>query len=335
MSSRNLGVNLGAQNPEFDLLLCCTQSRFDNKNLEEMQGLHVSNIDWAHFVVEARKHGVLSLLHRNLHSNSPFALPPALVAHVEQDFKVNAKRNLLLIREITGLIHLLETSEIPVLFFKRPLLGAPDGTFSLRASADLDIVVHEVDFPALKSLLLTQGYLPPPGLSRFPGESLVLCAPECHFIQPTTGVELNVHWQVPPRIIAHSCLADDVWERVQWLRLGATRVPTLSDEDLLLFLCIYGAANFWHRLGWICDVAGLIASSPSLDWAKVVDRAERQNTDRMLLLGLALAADLTHTELPAEMSARICADQAVTTLATRVRKWLASDTRGKLRIQRG
>jgi hypothetical protein len=327
-----LEVDSQSFRPEFEFLLYCTQSRLDVQETQQMHESRVDGIDWETLVLEARKHGVMSLLYRNLHSKRPFVIPPGFFTQLEQDFHANAKRNLLLIREITRLINLLQTTEIPALFFKGPLLGGTaHGTFSLRASADLDILVHESDFPNLKRLLLAEGYLPPAGLSRFEGQSLTLCASECHFVQPATGVELEVHWQIPPRTIL--CASEDqIWQRPQYSRMGSTRVPTLSNEDLLLFLCVYGAKYFWQRLGWICDIAGLIDAAPALDWARVVDGAEHQGSSRMLLLGLALVADLTGRELPGEISARIRADHEVNALAAQVRRWLANDSGSEIGI---
>jgi hypothetical protein len=310
---------------EFEFLLYCTQSGRDMQQPQQGRGPDLDRIDWETFVVKARKHGIMSLLYRNLHSKRLFIIPPAFLTKLEQDFHANAKRNLLLIREITRLITLLQTTEIPVLFFNGPLLGGVGhGNLSLHASADLDILVHEQDFPDLKCLLLAEGYLPPPGLSRFEGRSLTLCASECHFVQPATGVELEVHWQIPPRMISYASEQDQVWQRPRYSRIGSTRVPILSNEDLLLFFCVHGAKHFWERLGWICDIAGLIDASPALDWAQVIDRAEHQGSSRMLLLGLALVGDFTDTELPAEISARIRADQEVNELAGQVRQWLAN-----------
>ena len=53
----------------------------------------------------------------------------------------------------------------------------------------------------------------------------------------------------------------------------------------------------WERLGWIVDVAELIARRPGLDWAGVLARAGEAGHGRELLLGCLLARDLLGTRV--------------------------------------
>jgi Uncharacterised nucleotidyltransferase len=324
---------------ELELLLHCVRPQVSEKQLEQIQTLIEHRVDWERFLIVARHHGVMPLLYRNLRLRRPFSIPPTVHTQLDHYFHAEAERNLLLIREVNRLATLLQTSELPVAFLKGPLLGGiANGNFSLRTSADLHILVQKADIAKLKCLLLEQGYLPPAGLSRFEGGSLVLCAPECHFVQPATGLELNVHWRLLPRMRSHTSDQEDIWKRIEYSRLGNNHIPTLSPVDLLLFLCVHGTNHLWERLGWICDIAGVIDTSPAFDWAAALDRAERQGISRMVLSGLALVGELMGTELPAEISSRISADYEVNAAVAQAREWLAGDsnreiaTREKIRF---
>ena len=44
------------------------------------------------------------------------------------------------------------------------------------------------------------------------------------------------------------------------VRLEEQEVRTLSAEDLLLALCVHASKHAWMRLGWICDIAGVVRS---------------------------------------------------------------------------
>jgi len=95
-----------------------------------------------------------------------------------------------------------------------------------------------------------------------------------------------------------------------------------------LVLCVHGSKHRWGRLGWICDVAGLIRVYEGIDWELVVHRAEALGTRRRLFLGLYLANDLLEAPLPEEVLQRVWADAGMKALAKQVREQLFQETEG-------
>jgi len=89
-------------------------------------------------------------------------------------------------------------------------------------------------------------------------------------------------------------------------------------------LCIHGSKDFWERLSWIADVNELVQSHPTLDWDRVLHFAQPLQATRMLNLGLALAARVLGTLLPAEISARVQADRLAREVASEVHERLMS-----------
>ena len=85
--------------------------------------------------------------------------------------------------------------------------------------------------------------------------------------------------------------------------LNGTEVKTLSAADLLFSLCVHGSRHLWERLGWICDIAELLARH-TFDWPTLLKRAAQADSDRMFLLGLYLAERLLEAPLPAEVKQR-------------------------------
>jgi hypothetical protein len=134
-------------------------------------------------------------------------------------------------------------------------------------------------------------------------------------------------------MFSHAVDDERFWQRVEYRCLGGMQIPTVPREELLLFLCAHGSKHIWERLGWICDIAGLVSSHPLMNWTQVLAQAEAQGSCRMLFLGLTLSRDLGGAELPSEVSVRIRADPAVGALAAQVREWLASDTTSHLGIR--
>ncbi len=106
--------------------------------------------------------------------------------------------------------------------------------------------------------------------------------------------------------------------------LGRTLVRTLCAEHLLLVLCTHGAKHCWERLGWICDVAELLRRTPGLDVCGLLDQARALGVERIVLLGLRLAAELLDAPLTDRVARRVRDDRTVRALAAHVRTTLFS-----------
>jgi hypothetical protein len=83
-------------------------------------------------------------------------------------------------------------------------------------------------------------------------------------------------------------------------------------------LCVHGVKHLWCKLGWVCDVAGLLASPAPPDLARTFALAGRCGVTRILLLGLLLVERLAGARLPETVSARIEADLMAGSLSRKV-----------------
>ena len=83
-------------------------------------------------------------------------------------------------------------------------------------------------------------------------------------------------------------------------------------------LCVHGAKHLWCKLGWIADVAGLLASPAPPDLTRTFELAGRCGATRLLCVGLLLAKRLAGASLPKDVSARIEADLMAGSLARKV-----------------
>ena len=68
---------------------------------------------------------------------------------------------------------------------------------------------------------------------------------------------------------------------------------------------------------WVADVAALISRQP-LDWDRALAVANEVGAQRILHLGLRLAADLLDAELPAHLKAAVQSDRTVAKLAAQI-----------------
>ena len=102
--------------------------------------------------------------------------------------------------------------------------------------------------------------------------------------------------------------------------LAGAEVPDMSPEINLLMLCMHGSKHMWSRLLWICDVAQLLASSPSLDWKEVTDEAKEAGLSRTLALGILLSHRVTGATVPQTILRRFEADTTACLLAEHIQE---------------
>jgi hypothetical protein len=126
---------------------------------------------------------------------------------------------------------------------------------------------------------------------------------------------VELHWELASSLFASSLQANDVWGRLETMRLNNVAVKCLSSEDLLLSLCVHGSKHHWERLAWICDIAELVTRRTEINWDLVLERASAEANYRMLFLGLYLAGSLLDASLPEQVKAKLEAEQIVARLA--------------------
>jgi hypothetical protein len=174
------------------------------------------------------------------------------------------------------------------------------GDSSVRQFGDLDILVHKKDFPRIKTLILDNGGKASWRLSAKQEKAVLKHYYEFPFSFGTPPILLEVHWAFMESFFAFDYEIEEVFRRQQTIVVQGNEVQTLSNEDLLIFLCVHASKHFWKRLSWICDVAKLIEAQP-IDWGLVTNLSEKFGCRRMLDLGLMLAKELLRVDLPADL----------------------------------
>jgi len=279
-------------------------------------------IDWVYLLTTAFRHGLLPLLYRQLQAICPELVPPIWMEDLRDHFHRLAQRNLFLASELCTILEQLQADGVMAVPWKGPTLAASAyGNLALREFVDLDFLLREEDIPKAHTPLLALGYRPQ--FYRKNGRGMVRLRDAGQY--PFTRedgkslVELHSeitlrHFPVPPDLLR-------VWKRLESTALGGKTIPTLSLEDLLLFLCVHGAKDFWKQLKWICDISELVGIPERINWGQLLERAGRLGCEPMLFLGLYLASDLLGASLPKQVSDRVRTD-AVKSAAAQVRRHL-------------
>lgn len=277
-----------------------------------------SGVDWGYFCRLVSAHTVTPQLCRLLADSGDRLVPPAVYEVLQKNFSLNAKRNLFYASELVRLINLFEKSGIRAVAYKGPLLSLKAyGDLSAREYVDLDFLIRREDLPEVERILVDACGYRLKAKAPFVREeaylrSYALCQDDLGRLEGQ--VQLDVHWQVVPAGIVPRRFNKRLWNSLQEISLGGTRIKTFSAEDTLLILCIHGAKHQWERLSWVCDVAQVLRSS-FIDWDRLIREARSLGCQRILFLGIHLAKTVGDVPVPPEVFRRIEADLTVARLA--------------------
>jgi putative nucleotidyltransferase-like protein len=294
--------------PEHDLLLRCVRA-----GGIQIREIAADEIDWNYFSLLARRHAVVPLVYRRL-----------AVPSLKQQFIENSARNTVLTAELCHVLELFRSNGIEALPYKGPVLAlVAYGDLALRRFVDLDVIVKKSDVARARDLLFAEGYELTKPLTAAQQHLLLRTQHNLQFVRDQRRLLLELHWEVASHLFASSVQEDDLWRNLVTIDVNGTPMKTLAPADLLFSLCVHGSRHLWERLGWICDIAELIARH-QLDWSALLKRAADTDTERMFLLGLYLAQELLHATLPAEVKERCAADARLQSLATTIAEHLFS-----------
>jgi Uncharacterised nucleotidyltransferase len=275
--------------------------------------------DWPVFLELAEKHSVVGLAASLLGDSAEGAVPPKISGELRERHRRQALFTLRLTAEMFRLFDRFTASGVEALVIKGPVLSARCyGDPGLRQYGDLDLIVRDKHILRSTELMMSLGYEPrvAPAViqaKKIPGEYV--------FRQSSTRLLVEFHTELTFRYHPRPLPIEKLFERQVRVKIDAHDVPALSPEDELILISIHGAKHFWEQLSYIADVAAFV-SKQELDWARVRSFAEEVGGERMLNVGLRLAADVLGAALPENVAALVRRDRAAGRLVGQIMRWL-------------
>ncbi len=301
-----------------ELLLLCILPETNVAAMERIREITQRLVNWDSLLELASWHNLTSLLHWN-RATMNWPCPPAVAARLREAFTANSLRNLFLTGELAKLIRRFEECRIPVIAYKGPLLAAYYENSGVRQFEDLDLLISKSDLARVDPMLRAAGFQPSEHRLAFARTFDF----ELTYETADQTVCVDLHWSLMPRFFDLPPEAG-IWDRAITTRV-APGIRTLQAEDSILLLCAHGTKHIWESLGWICDVARFVRAHPDLDWDTLFQRASDFRMVRALSLGLLVAIELLHLQIPEALRARITADPKVQRLADSVYRQLFED----------
>jgi hypothetical protein len=283
-----------------ELHILCNHIGLGRKKSDFLCQESFEGIDWQFLQDLAFYHKVVPFFYHNLSSSLRRHYPADLLMEMKVFCLQNSARNLAHLSTLIAIQKLFEENGIMFLVFKGPPLAADVfGGISLRTFGDLDILVSRHNLRKSIHLLQDAGFNTDINLNIEQYEKLLATFHHAVMIKGSAVIEL--HWELSGRYFSKPVEFESVAERIEVVNVEGIDVPTLGQEDLLVYLCIHGCRHYWAQLDSVCCVNELVRNKQDLDWDLVLSLAQQQGAIKMLFMGLVLAQQLLGLELPGKI----------------------------------
>ena len=272
----------------------------------EARSLLARGLCWPRLVEQARLHGVSPLLARTLRTLGGCALPSESSAELELDARLNAARNALFVRALTGVLACFRDAGVPVIPLKGVALAESlYGDVTLRDCSDIDVLVPRDAVARAFRALLADGFEPvdDSAIEQADIELLLRSSIEHVFVLRSSAAPtlLDLHWDIAWRWRGDSAATDDLWADARSQTLFGVEAYTLSPEWEILYLAIHAAHHRWRALKWLVDIHEA-CSARRVDWVRLSDKARRLGWEKVLRVTLSTCHALFGTPVPDDLS---------------------------------
>ena len=290
--------------PEFRLIAACAMWPPSDRRMQAINAALSEPLDWPRALRVARRHQVVGLVHDAL-TRLRADVPPEIVQEIRTEATTLVRDNLDMAQEALRLQRLFDDANLPVLFIKGAALAIlAFGNLGLRYSQDIDLLIPYESLPAATTLIARAGYRrfdPPYDINDAQLRDLLPLRKDIGFIHEVTGVRVELHWRL--FLNSHAFAETSIMTASRVIPVtGAAGLRTLGEEDLFAYLCMHGALHWWHRLKWLADVNGLLASKSDRDVELLIRGAEARGAGRAATQALLLCHRLLGTPLPARLT---------------------------------
>jgi hypothetical protein len=311
--------------PEKQFLAYCAHSQLNPLLTEKIARLLERDLDWDYILNEAEENSITPLVSRQLHATATDRLPASAADRLKNACRANTIRCLFLSAELIKILDLFRSHGIHAIPYKGPVLAVQAyDDVTLREFEDLDVVLRQSDLPKAHEVMLGLGYRPKYDWILSPDAARSTVPGEYNYRDEERRVMVELHTELTLRHFPKPPDLDELSQRLVAVKLNEREIQTFSVEDGLAILCIHGAKDFWERFSWIADISELVTRYPNLNWDITVQIAKALNAERMLHVGLALAAGLLDTPVSSEIRRRVQADQVATGVALEIANRLMS-----------
>jgi len=252
-------------------------------------------VDAARFVELCRRHGVAGMA-REAMAHGQATWPPSIQEGLKQVARKTLVDNLALLRALREAAAALDEAGIDFILLKGvSLLGFLYPQIEQRPMTDMDLLIHEDDWPSVSAALKRRGCaMPGPESEKSLGEDWYNQLVE---IPGTPPCSLEIHWnlesiersRIDPTVLFRDAVPC-VIEGRSYLRLG--------DDHLFLHLAVHMAHHYESpSLHWAEDIRRLLLQG-ALDWDRIESTATSWGVRNCLAYSLGYLEQLFPGAVP-------------------------------------
>lgn len=286
----------------------------------QIGALLTGKLNWDGLLELAGHHGLQGIVANRLQEIAFAGVPASARESLQNRMRTQHLITLSLTAELFRILQDFSETRVEAVLNKGPLVSRlAYGDPAVRSYGDLDLLVRHRDIQAAAQRMVELGFhseIPQSAIDagKIPGEYV--------FRKPGTALLVELHTQLTFRYYPKGMPIDDLFTRKRAVSLEGKEVPALSLEDEFLFNCVHGAKDFWARLLWVSDIAGMVARHPEMHWDEVQSNSAAAGAGRMLRVAVRLASLLLGVTIPPALASEIERDRATEALCHRIQGWL-------------
>jgi len=180
------------------------------------------------------------------------------------------------------------------------------GELGRKDAWDIDLLVSPTDAVRATQVLRAAGYeiVQPRNLSADQFSLYVALARECEFLDPRSGLTVELHWGLADGPVLLPELSVD--SPSQAVPLSHDKgLLTLARPELFAYLCVHGAMHGWSRLKWLADLAALLGKEDPQSIVQLYRRSLELSAGLCCAQALLLCRRLFGTPVSAELAAEL------------------------------
>lgn len=308
----------------YDLLLACTTPLLSDDKIKTIKNAAAQIDNWQTVIELAGIYRAAPILYDRLHASGITSVPANIFDQLQKINLANTVKNARMIQSLADIMDALDRADIPALTYKGPVLAneAYDNS-SLRQFDDLDILVHKCDLKLAKQIIEGLGYSDFLSLPKNIEDSPFRPSKPYLLRHNDGGYDIDLSSKLTHDYFSFKLTDQDLWGKSRSVKIDGRTIRTISNEALVLFLCVHGSKHLWSRPSWISDIAGLLFKQGTvIEWQEVIRMAKAQDGLRMLLLGIDLAVKEQDVPMPPLLKELMSKDKMLETLSRDVRNSL-------------
>jgi len=244
----------------------------------------------------ALSHGIFPVVYYVLKEYNSL-IPKNTLATMKFENMAIAKQNMLMTSELIKVMKILKENNIEVISFKGPVLSQMAyGDITLRQYCDLDILVKSGNLLEISELFKKNKFDTIDSVSLLKNDSYLNSDNDFSFFT-TTNTHIELHWKLFREKIGKNLTYEEYFTQTQNININNSMIPTLSCEQLFVYLCLHGSKHGWERIEWIVDIYYLIELN-KIDWTKLIEVSKKMHCEISLFLGLKLIKTFFYTKYP-------------------------------------